>query len=167
MSTETKSKISKLGTAPERRGLGEPGKRSTVKDVEVLLDISQDDFHYTTQPGALRRIIMNLFGNSLKYTEKGIIVVSLALSDIDDNDGVRPDEKMLEITVKDTGKGISSEYLKSNVFTPFSQEDTLATGVGLGLSIVKSIVVTLNGTIDIRSRVGVGTEVLVFLLQLS
>lgn len=47
---------------------------------------------------------------------------------------------------------------RSNLFTPFSQEDTLATGVGLGLSIVKSIVNMLNGSIDIRSEVGEGTE---------
>ena len=159
MSSETMGKISERGTASERRDLRDSSRRVT-KDVEVILDISRGDFVFTTQPGALRRIIMNLFGNSLKYTEKGVIVVSLTLSDVDDS-SAHLHEALLEVGVKDTGKGISSEYLRSHLFTPFSQEDTLATGVGLGLSIVKSIVNMLNGTIDIKSQVGVGTEVYV------
>lgn len=55
---------------------------------------------------------MNLFGNSLKYTEKGVIVVSLTLTDLDDDDGGNLEDQVLEITIKDTGKGISSEYLR-------------------------------------------------------
>lgn len=161
MSSETKSKISERGTAPERRGLGETAKNTFLKDVEVILDIARGDYVFTTQPGALRRIIMNLFGNSLKYTDKGLIVVSLALRELKDEDGASSDDTLLEITIKDTGKGISSTYLKSNLFTPFSQEDTLATGVGLGLSIVKSIVNTMNGSIEFQSQLGEGTEVCV------
>ena len=161
MSSETKSKISERGTASERRGLGERGKNASVKDVEVILDIARGDYVFTTQPGALRRIIMNLFGNSLKYTDKGLIVVSLALKDLKDEDGASSDDTLLEINIKDTGKGISSAYLRSNLFTPFSQEDTLATGVGLGLSIVKSIVNTMNGSIEFQSQLGEGTEVCV------
>ena len=159
MSSETKSKISERGTASERRGLGELGKHAFLKDVEVLLDIARGDFVFTTQPGALRRIIMNLFGNSLKYTDKGLIVVSLTLQEVKDEHGISSNDTLLEINIKDTGKGISSEYLRSNLFTPFSQEDTLATGVGLGLSIVKSIVNTMNGSIEFSSQLGQGTEV--------
>ena len=99
---------------------------------------------------------MNLFGNSLKYTDKGVIIVSLSLNDAEDDNS--PD-RILQLTIKDSGKGISSEYLRSNLFTPFSQEDSLSTGVGLGLSIVKAIVNLLNGSIEISSKVGVGTEV--------
>ena len=160
MSSETMGKISERGTASERRDLRDSSRRVT-KDVEVILDISRGDFVFTTQPGALRRIIMNLFGNSLKYTDKGVISVKLTLSDVDEDSSAHSHEKLLEVSIKDTGKGISSEYLRSHLFTPFSQEDTLATGVGLGLSIVKSIVNMLNGTIDIESQVGVGTEVYV------
>ena len=159
MSSETRSKISERGTASERRGLGESGKHAFLKDVEVLLDIARGDFVFTTQPGALRRIIMNLFGNSLKYTDKGLIIVSLTIQEMKGEDGKSSNDNLLEINIKDTGKGISSEYLRSNLFTPFSQEDTLATGVGLGLSIVKSIVNTMNGSIDFSSQVGQGTEV--------
>ena len=58
---------------------------------------------------------MNIFGNALKYTQKGSIVVRLALDA--SNNGVTEDtERMLEIRVIDTGKGISSEYLRTSLF---------------------------------------------------
>lgn len=59
---------------------------------------------------------MNIFGNALKYTQKGYIVVRLALDAL--NNGVMEDtERVLEIRVIDTGKGISSEYLRTSLFT--------------------------------------------------
>ena len=133
--------------------------RRDQADFKTYSDISRSDYTFTTQPGALRRVIMNLFGNSLKYTDKGTILIRLVLRDLDESERTNSDERMLELSIRDTGKGISSEYLRSKLFTPFSQEDTLATGVGLGLSIVKSIVTMLNGSIDIRSQLGEGTEV--------
>lgn len=67
------------------------------------------------------------------------------------------------LTVADTGKGISPEYLQSKLFMPFAQEDTLTPGTGLGLSIVRSIVTMLAGTIDVQSTVGKGTTMTVVL----
>lgn len=49
-------------------------------NVEVIIDVSFRDWVYRTQPGALRRIIMNLFGNAMKYTESGRVTLSLAAS---------------------------------------------------------------------------------------
>ena len=58
---------------------------------------------------------MNIFGNALKYTQKGSITVSLALDP--SNNGVMEDaERILEIKVKDTGKGISPEYLRTSLY---------------------------------------------------
>ena len=59
---------------------------------------------------------MNIFGNALKYTNKGSIVVSLALDPAEESQEVAIVERMLEITVTDTGKGISSEYLRTSLF---------------------------------------------------
>ena len=138
------------------RGAAETMK---TKDVEVVLDMEQGDYCFATQPGALRRVIMNVFGNSLKYTSTGNILVKIRLEDPETSSEAQDKSKVLDITITDTGRGISSGYLRTSLYTPFSQEDTLANGTGLGLSIVRSIVAMLEGTIHIKSQVGQGTEV--------
>ncbi|KAF7907000.1 uncharacterized protein EAF01_004587 [Botrytis porri] len=137
-----------------------------IPQVSVILDIALDDYNFTTQPGAFRRIIMNLLGNALKYTSHGYVRVKLETAKLDDlnvpGDGRTP-RSMIILTVTDTGKGISSEFLRSKLFTPFAQENTLSSGTGLGLSIVRSIINLLEGDITIDSELGRGTEVRVTL----
>lgn len=129
-------------------------------NVEVVVDISFRDWVYRTQPGALRRIIMNLFGNAMKYTESGQVTLSLTASSQSEGRSRRQGlEDLVTLTVTDTGKGISEEFLRGKLYTPFAQEDSLAVGTGLGLSIVRSLVKALNGSIRIRSRPGEGTVV--------
>jgi hypothetical protein len=67
----------------------------------------------------------------------------------------------LELAVLDTGKGISQDFLKNQLFHPFSQENPLQTGTGLGLAIVSSIVRSgsVDGNIDVSSAEGVGTDI--------
>ncbi|RDW79392.1 hypothetical protein BP6252_04030 [Coleophoma cylindrospora] len=127
--------------------------------VNVILDIDRPSSWLSAiQPGAWRRILMNVFGNALKYTEAGCICISLRSIPSVSNQDTRPS---VILTVSDTGKGISEQFLKHHVFTPFLQEDTLATGIGLGLSIVQDIVHGLEGQIEIQSEVGLGTKVIV------
>jgi signal transduction histidine kinase/CheY-like chemotaxis protein len=140
----------------------EGNKVGTSPDVEVVVDISYNNWLYKAYPGSLRRLIMNLLGNSLKYTKKGLISVSIKATE--HSKGCSRDqgcEDTVTLTVSDTGEGISSEYLQKRLYTPFAQEDTLSPGTGLGLSIVRGIVETLNGDIKIQSRVGEGTTVTV------
>ena len=133
-------------------------------EVEVIIDIPPMDWTYVTQPGGFRRILMNLVGNALKYTKHGFVRVEL---DAVQQDHVKhssdDDEPTSTITMKviDSGCGISPEYLRTKLFTPFSQENILAPGTGLGLSLVKSIVSMLGGDIDVQSQVSVGTQVTV------
>jgi hypothetical protein len=67
----------------------------------------------------------------------------------------------LTLRIKDSGKGISQEFLKHKLYKPFTQEDSLASGAGLGLSIVKAIVQDLGGKIEFSSEAGTGTEAVV------
>ena len=127
--------------------------------VPVIFLVKMQNFNFTTQPGAFRRIIMNLLGNALKYTSHGYVHVTLETTDPDQAFG--PDSAQrstVTLTVADTGKGISSEFLRSKLFTPFTQENSLSSGTGLGLAIVKSIVSLLEGEIAIDSEVGRGTS---------
>lgn len=123
--------------------------------ISVLLDICpRSSWMVRTQPGALRRIIMNLFGNALKYTTSGYVLVSL-------RGQVNEDETRVDTVIKviDTGKGMSEEFQRNRLFVPFSQEDTFQPGTGLGLSIVKQIVDSLGGSLEVRSQQNRGTEV--------
>lgn len=110
-----------------------------------------------SQPGALRRIVMNLLGNALKYTDTGFVALNLVQS------GSTPQHINLSLTVEDSGRGMSADFQKTKLFSPFSQEDPFASGTGLGLSIVKQIVESLKGDINVKSTVSVGTQISVTL----
>lgn len=134
-----------------------------ISPIDILIDVAPHNWEFMIEPGALRRIIMNVFGNALKYTREGFVSVRVDLqkksAGTDSTSSDNSESEVLVLTVSDTGKGISSEYLHTNIFTPFSQEDTLSPGTGLGLSLVRSILRSLNGTIKIKSQVGAGTVV--------
>lgn len=124
-------------------------------EVSVLLDISpRVSWKVRTQPGALRRIIMNLLGNALKYTPAGFVAVSLRA-----RENTNPNKIDAVFRVVDSGKGMSEDFQKNRLFVPFSQEDTFQPGTGLGLSIVRQIVDSLGGSIELKSVQGVGTEI--------
>ncbi|KAI9734183.1 MAG: hypothetical protein M1818_006610 [Claussenomyces sp. TS43310] len=130
-------------------------------EVVVILDIDIQDYHFTTQPGAFRRVIMNLLGNALKYTSHGYVKIKLEANDMEDfqpnGDSDAIPRSCVALTISDTGRGISSAFIRSKLFTPFAQENSLSSGTGLGLSIVRSIVALLEGEIQIKSELGQGT----------
>ncbi|CAG9987970.1 unnamed protein product [Clonostachys byssicola] len=133
-------------------GPSTPGAEGSVS---ILLDIDHKiSWMVRTQPGAIRRIIMNLFGNALKYTSTGYVLVSL-------RGQLNSDKSRINalIRIEDTGKGMSEEYKRSRLFVPFSQEDSFQPGTGLGLSIVKQIVDSLHGNLEVKSEQYKGTEV--------
>jgi len=151
-------------TSREARGRGSSsrGEGLSTEEVAVIVDVQQADWAFMTQPGAVRRIILNLTGNALKYTTKGFVTVRLELTSLD-HVGEDKDSELMLLTVTDTGRGISPQFLSSRLFIPFAQENALAPGTGLGLSIVHSIVTMLGGTIDVQSQLGQGTVVQVAL----
>ncbi|KAG6029564.1 hypothetical protein E4U41_000315 [Claviceps citrina] len=147
-------------------GGGGPGEDSREVSVTLSIDARQN-WSYFIQIGAVRRIIMNIFGNALKYTARGTIDVSLTQERrcMQERGGQQEgeEEDVVNFTVRDTGKGISREFLQHGLFQPFSQEDSLTPGTGLGLSLVKQIVSQLQGEVSIHSQTGVGTTVSVIL----
>lgn len=153
------------GELPNRRNSDNQmidAERLQRSEVVVIFDVDVQNYRFVTQPGAVRRVIMNLLGNALKYTSRGYVCIKLDATDIDDpptrGNLETISRSMVVLTVTDTGKGISSEFLRSKVFTPFAQENSLSSGTGLGLSIVRSIVAVLEGDITIDSELGRGTR---------
>lgn len=129
-------------------------KLSVVTRVE-----DQDGWTVRSVSGAWRRIAMNLIGNALKFTTSGFIEVTLSKTDI----ATDPHHALAHLSVIDTGRGISPDFLQNRIFTPFSQEDILSEGVGLGLSIVQQLVTSLGGNVEVKSEVGLGTQADVFI----
>jgi signal transduction histidine kinase len=69
-----------------------------------------------TQPGAIRRLVMNVLGNALKYTDEGYIAVVMSA-----NPSKEADKVDIQLTFKDTGRGISTQFQKTRLWSPFSQ----------------------------------------------
>ena len=114
-------------------------------------------------PIHLKRLLMNILSNAVKYN-KDYGKIYLSSREIpSDQDGV----VMLEFICQDTGIGMSEDYIKNHLFTPFSQAKqdarTRYKGTGLGMSIVKGLVDKLGGSIEVKSEVGVGTQIKVIL----
>lgn len=126
--------------------------------VIVILNISYEtNWNFKLNIGAFRRVLMNVFSNALKYTEAGFVKVSISLSQEPAPREGKP-RPVLNITVSDSGKGISQEFLKDHLYTAFKQEDALSVGTGLGLSIVRQVLLDVRGTIEIESELRSGTK---------
>lgn len=112
----SKIEISDIAVLDRRKGK-ESGDVAWVKPIEIIIDINKADWTFVTQPGALRRVIMNIFGNALKYTERGVILVKLELQDVERVREGNTNSKVLVCSVQDTGRGISNHYLRTCLFT--------------------------------------------------
>jgi len=126
--------------------------------VTVYLDIDHGhSWQMLAYPGAVRRIVMNLLGNSLKFTNDGFIFISLK----QEASSKTKRGADVVLTIIDSGRGISEDFLQHQLFKPFAQEDKLSPGAGLGLNVVKQIVNMLLGHITVLSQPGLGTKTVV------
>ena len=116
----------------------------------VVLDLAcDDDWVFSFPIGSWRRIVMNLFGNAVKYTETGYIHISLRSSSMGENTYA---PTAITLTITDTGSGMNPEFLANRIFQPFSQENSHAPGTGLGLSIVRPPTYELHVRHTLTSR---------------
>ncbi len=131
------------------------GIKASQKKLELLCYTNSDVPQYIIgDPTRLRQILMNLAGNSLKFTEKGEIAINVETLKRKDN------EISLHFMVKDTGIGIPKEK-QEKIFESFSQIDSSTTrkygGTGLGLSICKQLAELMGGKIWVESEVSKGS----------
>lgn len=106
-------------------------------------------------PTHIRRIIINLLDNSIKYNKRGgSVTFSSQTKPLDDG------RALFCFSVSDTGIGMAPEFLK-HIYEPFAQEGDDARskfqGTGMGMPIVKSLIELMGGTIEISSEVGAGS----------
>ncbi|MBR8301922.1 hybrid sensor histidine kinase/response regulator AtsR [Burkholderia dolosa] len=130
-----------------------------AKRIAVAQRVDPRDLAIRSDRKLLRQVLSNLIENSVKYTQGGAIDVSVALVDA-------PAGQQLKIAVRDTGAGIAKQHLPK-IFEPFYRANDSAglhvDGIGMGLAVVREIVTTLRGHVDVRSVVGEGSEFVVML----
>ena len=118
--------------------------------------IGNIDDYYIGDDMKLRQILINILGNSVKFTPEGGDI-DFTVEQINKFDG----KAALRFVMRDTGIGMSKEFLPK-LFDTFSQENTAASNkygsTGLGMPITKNLVELMNGTIDVKSEKGEGTE---------
>lgn len=113
--------------------------------VELLTSYPEHDVLVELDKLRIKQVLNNFLSNALKNTIRGYVEVFYEI-----------DKHCVRIGVKDTGRGIPQNMLEK-IFERFEKVDSFAQGVGLGLSICKSIVDKMNGRIQVYSQLGLGT----------
>jgi two-component system sensor histidine kinase/response regulator len=131
------------------------GDRARQKGLEVLYRIEPDVPPLVVGDlGRMRQVLLNLFSNAVKFTDKGEIVAELRVLSASSED------LQLECAIRDTGIGIPAEKL-SRLFEPFTQADSSMSrrygGTGLGLAICRRLARMMGGDITMESTEGVGS----------
>lgn len=126
--------------------------RQIAQDKGVQFNVQSNKntaIEYYTDSARLTQILFNIVGNAIKFTKQGR--VDIQLNYIEDG---------IDIQVQDTGIGIEPKRIEQ-LFTPFIQADNSITrnygGTGLGLAITKHLVELMGGTINVDSKIDIGT----------
>lgn len=133
---------------------------TTKKHLKYVCTLNIRHDHIVCDETKVREILLNILGNSVKYTPDGG-QVSLNVTELS---SAKAGYVSTRIVVEDTGIGMSQEYLP-HIFEEFTRERTSTeskvVGAGLGLPIVKALVELMNGTIQVESELGKGTKTII------
>jgi len=129
--------------------------KAEEKDLEIVFIVEPDvALHLLGDPLRLGQVLINLTQNSIKFTDKGEIVIRIKQIEKLNNTAT------LEFSVSDTGIGIDRNKIE-HLFDAFSQLDETYSrrfeGTGLGLAICKQLVELMGGTISVKSEVNIGS----------
>jgi len=138
--------------------------RYESKPIEFKLNVSENIPTFLIGDELrIKQILNNLLSNAFKYTDEGLVELSLYTEPLDDNSGV-----ILVFRVSDTGQGMTSEQIKKlgDKFGRFNLEANRKTeGAGLGMNITRNLIQLMNGSITVESTPGMGSVFVVKLPQ--
>ncbi|CAO3568169.1 unnamed protein product [Mortierella alpina] len=137
-----------------------PSDRKPVLELMVAMDEPERDpdqdtmWNFVLELKTVTRILTQLVENAIKFTTTGFVEISAIAYN---NSPLpmkppHPEARAVLFTVRDTGKGISAEFVQSHLFKRFSQEDPLQVGTGLGMALVKELVRKLGGWMEVWSE---------------
>lgn len=128
-------------------------------DLSIYSEIPNEN-EYFADASRIRQILVNLIGNSVKFTQEGSIKLQARILDRQEHN------HKISFVVEDTGIGMNKEYL-AKLFSKFTQEDGSITknygGTGLGMALTYEIIQLMGGSIDVKSEKNKGTRIEVIL----
>ncbi|WP_440465013.1 sensor histidine kinase [Psychrobacter sp. ASPA161_6] len=124
------------------------------KGLTLLSHVYHIDYTLEGDVEKIKQVLSILLSNAIKFTPVGQVSITSQLTHFDNSN-------RWQITIKDTGIGIDSDYIE-DIFNPFFQVDSSQTrqyeGTGIGLPVVKQIAQLMSATIEVESTLGVGTQ---------
>jgi CheY-like chemotaxis protein len=146
---ETNEDGDAVGDQTTRQAIARKRSRFVILDLRDYRGLG-----YRVSASSYGRIVMNLLGNAMKFTENGFVHISVRSEDLTEESGT------IVLKIEDSGLGISTQFLQ-HAFEPFRKQNQHTAGTGVGLSVVKRILEDIGGQIDVTSVATKGTEVLV------
>ena len=122
------------------------GARAAEKQLQLVISSHSETLEAYTDHDRLMQILSHYVDNALKYTTEGSVQI-----------GCNLEFGNMRVWVRDTGKGIESEFCGDKIFERFVKIDEFEQGTGLGLSVCRSLAMTLGGKVGMESEVGVGS----------
>jgi len=142
------------------------GQSAQVADIDIITDLDEQLPAVWIDEDLVKQVIMNMLVNAQHSIEGGgAITIRTRVREGEDRQGADAEaglEPMVEITINDTGCGISKDNLQ-RIFDPFFTTKGVGKGTGLGLSVSHGTIEAHGGQIEVESRVGVGTEFRVYI----
>jgi signal transduction histidine kinase len=120
--------------------------QAAEKHLTLVVDKHSEALEPNTDRDRLMQIVSHYIDNALKFTTEGGVTI-----------GCNLEVSNMRVWVRDTGKGIDSEYCGDKLFERFVKIDEFEQGTGLGLSICRSLALTLGGKVGVESELGVGS----------
>lgn len=120
--------------------------KSKDTGVKIEVEAMADTVQPFTDRNRLREILNQYMDNAMKFTTKGTVTLGYQV-----NDG------LLRVWVRDTGKGIPANHCNDHIFERFVKIDDFVPGSGLGLSICRSMALSIGGKVGVKSKVNVGS----------
>lgn len=127
------------------------GETAKAKGIELLIRGKQDRIYVVADPRRVEQVLQNLVENAVKYTDAGRVTVTFELVA----------DQILRFQIDDTGVGISAEHQK-DLFVPYRRFGAVdRSSTGIGLAVVKKLLMFLGGTVSLTSEVNVGSTFVV------
>ena len=120
--------------------------QAAEKHLTLVVDKHSEALEPNTDRDRLMQIVSHYIDNALKFTTEGGVTI-----------GCNLEGGNMRVWVRDTGKGIDSEYCGDKLFERFVKIDEFEQGTGLGLSVCRSLALTLGGKVGMESESGVGS----------